>query len=70
VGLSIKEGMCRKAGRGDGDNECYSEAKKNWSWGMLPGVRPEKVHLVPEVKMANEIACDCVWNNLYLPPFL
>jgi hypothetical protein len=33
-----KKGNCgRKAGRGKGDDECYSETKLNWSWGMLPG---------------------------------
>jgi hypothetical protein len=37
---------------------------------MLPGVRPEKGHLTPEVKTANEIACDYVWDKLYTPPFL
>jgi hypothetical protein len=26
-----------KAGRGNGDNEWYSETKKNWIWGILPG---------------------------------
>jgi hypothetical protein len=36
---------------------------------MSPGVKPEKGHLAPEVKMANEIICDHVWNKLY-PPFL
>jgi hypothetical protein len=45
----------RKAGRGKGDNECYSETKKNRSWGMIHGVRPKKGHLSPEVKAANEI---------------
>jgi hypothetical protein len=29
--------MCRKARRRKGDNECYSETKKNQSRGMLPG---------------------------------
>jgi hypothetical protein len=36
---------------------------------MSPGVRPEKGHLAPEVKMANEIICDDVWDKLY-PLFL
>jgi hypothetical protein len=31
---------------------------------MLPGLRPEKHHLGPEVKVANEIACDYVWDKL------
>jgi hypothetical protein len=30
-------------------------------------VRPEKGHLAPEVKVANEITCDHVWDKLYLP---
>jgi predicted membrane protein len=49
------------------DNECNSETnkQKKWIWGMSPGVRPEKGHLTPEVKMANEIACDHVWDKLY-----
>jgi hypothetical protein len=32
--------------------------------------RPEKGHLAPEVKTANEITYDYVWDNLYPPPFL
>jgi hypothetical protein len=44
--------------------------QKNWSWGMLPGVRPEKGQLTPEVKAVNEIASDYVWNKLDLPSFL
>jgi hypothetical protein len=51
------------------NNECCSETKKNPIWGMSPGVRPEKGHLAPEVKVANEIACDHVWDKLY-PQFL
>jgi hypothetical protein len=35
---------------------------------MSPGVRPEKGHLTTEVKVANEIVCDRVWDKLY-PPF-
>jgi hypothetical protein len=27
--------------------------------------RPEKGHLAPEVKAANEITCDYVWDKLY-----
>jgi hypothetical protein len=30
-------------------------------------VRPESSHLAQEVKMANEIACDHVWDKLYPP---
>jgi hypothetical protein len=51
---------------GKGDNECYSETKKNQIWGMLTGVRP--VLITPEIKTANEIACDRVWNKLYPSP--
>jgi hypothetical protein len=28
--------------------------------------RPEEGHLSPEVKAANEMACDFVWDKLYL----
>jgi hypothetical protein len=34
---------------------------------MLPGVRSEKGHFAPEVKVANEITCDYVWDKLYPP---
>jgi pyridoxine 5'-phosphate synthase PdxJ len=47
------------------DNECYSETKKNWIWGMSPEVRPEKGRLIPEVKVANEITCDHGWDKQY-----
>jgi hypothetical protein len=33
---------------------------------MPPGVRPEKGHLAPEVKTANEIVSDHVWDTV--PP--
>jgi hypothetical protein len=42
----------------NGFEECY----------VVPGVKPEKDNFVPEVKMANEIACDHVWDKLY--PYL
>jgi hypothetical protein len=32
---------------------------------MSPGMRPEKGLLTPEIKMANEIAGDHVWDKLY-----
>jgi hypothetical protein len=32
---------------------------------MSPEVRPEKGHLTPEVKMANETVCDHGWDKLY-----
>jgi hypothetical protein len=32
---------------------------------VIPGVRAEKGHLTPEVKVANEIVCDHVWDKLY-----
>jgi hypothetical protein len=35
----------------------------------LRNVRPDKGHLAPEVKLANEIVCNHVWDKLY-PPFL
>jgi hypothetical protein len=31
---------------------------------VAPEVRPEKGHLAQEVKMANEIICDHVWDKL------
>jgi hypothetical protein len=36
---------------------------------MPPEVKPEKGHLTPEVKIANKIVHDHVWDKLY-PPFL
>jgi hypothetical protein len=62
-----QEGTVWGAGK-KGDKECYSETKKKQSWGMLSKVRPQKGHLAPEVKVANEIACDYVWDKLYPPP--
>jgi hypothetical protein len=51
------------------DNECNSKTnkQKNRILGMSTGVRPEKGHLAPEVKMATETVCDYVWDKLYLP---
>jgi hypothetical protein len=54
-----------RQGEGREINECYSKTKENW--------RPEEGHLAPEVKTANEIACDYVWDKLLPyppPPFL
>jgi hypothetical protein len=53
------------------DNECNSETT-NKKTGfeecqVAPGARPDKGHLAPEVRMANEIVCDHVWEKLYLP---
>jgi hypothetical protein len=66
VGLSIKAGnVAGRQGEGREINECYSKTKENW--------RPEEGHLAPEVKTANEIACDYVWDKLLPyppPPFL
>jgi hypothetical protein len=36
---------------------------------VAPRARPEKGHLAPEVKIANEIIGVHVWDNPY-PPFL
>jgi hypothetical protein len=54
------------------DNECNSETtttttKKNrFEEGQVaPGMRPEKSHLTPEVKIANETICDHAWGKLY-----
>jgi hypothetical protein len=57
------KGRMQERREGKGDNECYRETKKNQSWRMLPGMRPEKGHLAPLVKVANEIACDHVWDS-------
>jgi hypothetical protein len=54
------------------ENESNSEITKNTGfeeYQVASGVRPEKGHLTPEVKMANEIVCDHVRDRLY-PPFL
>jgi hypothetical protein len=32
-------------------------------------MKPEKGHFIPEVKIANEIICDYIWDKLY-PAFL
>jgi hypothetical protein len=29
--------------------------------------RPEKGHLIPEVRAANEVTCDFVWDKLHPP---
>jgi hypothetical protein len=55
------------AGRQGGGRETLSATVKqklelgNVTW------RPEEGHLAPEVKAANEIACDYVWDQLYSP---
>jgi hypothetical protein len=41
-------------------NECYSKTKKKQILGMSPGLKPEKSHFTPEVKVANEIVHDHV----------
>jgi hypothetical protein len=55
------------------DDEFNSETNKQKNGfeecHVAPGVRPEKDHLTPEIKIANEIVCDHVWDKLY-PPFL
>jgi hypothetical protein len=50
------------------DNECNSETNKKNGFEecqVTPGVRPEKGHPSPEVKIANEIICDHVWDKRY-----
>jgi hypothetical protein len=50
-------------------NECFSETKKNWSRECYLETRQGPLR--PEVKAANEVACDFVWDKLYTtPPFL
>jgi hypothetical protein len=58
--------MWQEGREGKGDNEGNSERKKQ-IWGRSSGVRPDKGHLIPEVKIANEIICEHVWDKLYLP---
>jgi hypothetical protein len=54
------------------ENECNSETNKQTKnqfekCQVAPGVRTEKGHFAPEVKIANEIICDHIWDNLYSP---
>jgi hypothetical protein len=52
----------------EGDNECNSKTTdppKFEECQIAPGVRPKKAHLILEVKIANEIICDQVWDKLY-----
>jgi hypothetical protein len=55
------------------DNEYISETKQTKNGfeecHVAPGVRQEKGHHTPEVRIANEIVCDHIWDKLY-PPFL
>jgi hypothetical protein len=46
------------------DNEWNSETEKNRfeECHVISGVTPEKGHLTPEIKIANEIICDHVWD--------
>jgi hypothetical protein len=69
VGLSIKEGnVSGRQGRGIEIMSATVKQRKKQIGGMLPGVRPEKGHLALEVIVANDIACDHVWDKLYPPP--
>jgi hypothetical protein len=59
-----------RQGGGREINECYSETKttttttkKAWELGNATW-RPEKDHFDPEVRAANEMTCDCVWDKL------
>jgi hypothetical protein len=60
VGLSSKWGNV--AGRGKGDNECYRETKKPEVGECYLETRGGST--CPKVKIANEITCDYVWDNL------
>jgi hypothetical protein len=66
VGLSIKGGSVARRQGGIKEimrvNECKNETEKNRfeKCHVAPGVRPE-------VKMANEIVCNHVWDKLYSP---
>jgi hypothetical protein len=47
-----------------------NKAKQGFEeYQVAPGVRPEKGHLTPVVKIANELICEHIWDKLY-PPFL
>jgi hypothetical protein len=50
------------------DNECNSKTNRQNNrfeeCHRAPGMRPEKGHLTPEVKIANEIVCDHGWDKL------
>jgi hypothetical protein len=63
VGPIIKGGVWQE-GR-EGEERLMSATGKvelgNVSW------RPEEGHLVPEVKTANEVTCDYVWDKPYPP---
>jgi hypothetical protein len=43
-------------------NECYSETKKNKSWGNM---ETREGSPAPEVRAANEMRCDSAWDKLY-----
>jgi hypothetical protein len=55
------------------NNECKSKTNKPKSrfeeCHIALGTRPEKGHLPPQAKIANEIVCDHVCDKLY-PPLL
>jgi hypothetical protein len=58
------------AGRQEGAREIKSAAVKQTNlkngfkkYHIAPGVRPEKGHLFPDVKMANEIVYDHIWDK-------
>jgi hypothetical protein len=55
-----------RQGGGREINECYCKNKEKPELGNDTW-RPEKDHFTPEVKAANEITCDYVWNKLYPP---
>jgi hypothetical protein len=49
------------------DNECNSETEKIGfeECHVAPGMGPEKIHLAPEVKMADEIVRGHVCDKMY-----
>jgi hypothetical protein len=59
----------------EGDNEYNNETNKQTKnrfeeYQVAPGVRPEKGHLAPQFKIANEIICDHYGSSCTFPPFL
>jgi hypothetical protein len=67
--MQIEINTGRKAGRGEGRWWVLQWNKDKLELGNVTW-KPEKVHLTPEVREANAMVCDYVWDKLYRPPFL
>jgi hypothetical protein len=56
------------AGRQGGEGRLMSATVKQRKTGVEDVTRrPEEGHLIPDVKAANEMTCDYVWDKLYPP---